>query len=199
MWRVKLEFSALPLVATSTAITSPQTSHSTRRSTQHNKGGISPSPFFVTLLWKMSRSLDHEVLVEQIEAKVRAEILAQSTNLAPQPAGHAAAGSRGGPAAGSSGGPAAGSVGGSAAGNCGGAIVGSDHGLPGTSGNTPAPPISYASGEVEVVSGGNKAKETTSVRRSRVHHGGDSPTPVGWCASVSCPKSPLGPLRSRLF
>ena len=135
----------------------------------------------------------------QIEAKVRAEILAQSTNLAPQSAGHAAAGIRGGPAAGSSGGPAAGSVGGSAAGNCGGAIVGSDHGLPGTSGNTPAPPISYASGEVEVVSGGSTGKEAASVRRSRAHRGGGSPAPVRWCASVSCPKSPLGPLRSRLF
>ena len=133
--------------------------------------------------------MDHEALVAQIEAKVRAEILAQSTNLAPQPAGHAAAGSGGGPAAGSSGGPAAGSVGGSAAGNRGGAIdgsggAGSDHGLRGTSGNTPAPPSSYASGEVEVVSGGSTAKETTSVRWSRAHHGGGSPAPVGWCACV---------------
>ena len=140
----------------------------------------------------------------QIEAKVRAEILAQSTNLARQPAGHAAAGSRGGPAAGSSGGSAAGSVGGSAAGNRGSAKAGSggagsDHGLPGTSFNTRAPPSSYASGGVEVVSGGSTAKETTSVRRSRAHRGGGSPSPVGWCASVSCPKSPLGPLRSRLF
>ena len=137
----------------------------------------------------MSGSLDHEALVAQIEAKVRAEILAQSTNLAPQSAGHAAAGIRGGPAAGSSGGPAAGSVGGSAAGNRGGAIdgsggAGSDHGLRGTSGNTPAPPSSYASGEVEVVSGGSTAKETTSVRWSRAHHGGGSPAPVGWCACV---------------
>ena len=135
----------------------------------------------------------------QIESKARAEILARSTNLAPQPAGHAAAGSRCSPAAGSNGGPAAGSVGGSAAGNRGGSVAGSDHGLPGTSGNTPAPPSRYASGEVEVVSGGSTAKETTSVRRSRAHHDGSTPAPVGWCASVSCPKSPLGPVRSRLF
>ena len=148
--------------------------------------------------------MDHEALVAQIEAKVRAEILAQSTNLAPQPAGHAAAGSRGGPAAGSSGGPAAGSAGSSAGGNRGSAIAGSggagsDHGLPGTSGNTPAPPSRYASGEVEVVSGGSTAKETKFVRRSRAHYGSGSPAPFGWCASVSCPKSPIGSLRSRLF
>ena len=140
----------------------------------------------------MSGSLDHEALVAQIEAKVRAEILAQSTNLAPQPAGHAAAGSRGGPAAGSSGGPAAGSVGGSAAGNRGGAIAGS--GGAGTTGFQA--PVAYSCvtkqlcqrREVEVVLGGSTAKETTSVRRSRAHHGDGSPAPVGWCASLSCPK-----------
>ena len=186
---VKLEFNALPPVVTSTAITSPQTSLSTRCSTQHSTGGICSSPFFVSpTVPQMSGVLDHEALVEHIEAKVRAEILAQSTNLLPQPAGHAAAGSRSGPAAGNRGGTIAGSGG-----------AGSDHGLPGTSGNTSAPPSSYASGEVEVISAGNTASKTTSVRWSRAHHGGGSPAPVGWCAHVSYSKSPLAPPRSRLF
>lgn len=99
----------------------------------------------------MSGGLDYEALVAQIrqetEAKVRAEILAQSTLLAPQPAGHGAAGRSGGPAAGGSGGPAAGSSGGPD---------------PDISAHSPAPPSSDASGEVEVISGGSTAKETTA-------------------------------------